>query len=212
MYSRLPSATVSEPCGCGGACGGHATLAVLGAVPPSGGFSPTEPASESQWIERAWNWARAIVGPRLPDCRDPFGDPEVSSPCPGEIPPARMREIWTNAPLPARAELWGRALANNPQWRCAAPGSVLSDPRTGVVVMRAAYGGRDCRMSNDRGRLRPAFDDFVAQWGDGPGEPGWIDRNILEPIGAGFADRGLEQLVPFVVAGAAIFLLTRGAR
>lgn len=172
--------------------------------------APGAPQSEQAWWQRAISWGIGWVRGRLPACTDPFTDPEVSRPCPGEIGPARARRAWANAPTPARAELWGRAVANNPQWRCSNPGSILSDPRTAVVVMRAAAGGRDCHMSNDRGGLSQAWDRFVAGWENPVGEPGWIDEHILGPIGAGAAGETVRQLLPFAAAGLLIFATTRG--
>lgn len=167
--------------------------------------APGAPQGEAQWYNRAIDWARALFTSRLPDCRDPFTDPEVAVPCPGEIPPHLVRALWMRAPLPARAELWARTVGNNPQWRCANPGGILSDPRTGVVVQRAAMGGRDCRMSNDRAQLAPAWATFVDQWSDPTDAPGWIEDNILEPIGAGAA----QGILPALAAGLAIFAVTR---
>ena len=158
-------------CGCDSRATSYARagLGAVGAPAFDGG-----PGSDTSngWIERAgsWAWSRiSSLWSSVPDCiGNPLSDPEAAGPpCPGETPDAIALAAWNAAPLAARAELWARAVVNNPQWRCHNPGDLLGNNMTALLIRRAAWGGRDCRMSRDRGSLRPAWDAFVARYGGG---------------------------------------------
>ena len=206
-------------CGCGGQCQEGPQLGSWG--PGQAGrpltfspsmdttwFSPRQEGAPQRhdaagWGRRALEWGVDLLPAVLPACRDPWTDPEVTQPCPGEIPPREVEQLWASSPLPARAELWARTVVNNPQWRCAPAVTVLRDRRTGWAVQRAAMGGRDCRMSRDRASLAPTWRRFVQQGGrDG----GWVEHHILQPIGAGAVQAALPWLIG---GGIALVLLVR---
>lgn len=182
-------------CGCNGTpASGRSGLGLIDTSAWDGG-APSD--TQDGWISRAASWAWSkLSGSSPPPCiGDPLTDPEVSGPpCPGETSDALTLAAWNAAPLAARAELWARAVLNNPQWRCHNPGDLLGRSETARVIRRAAFGGRDCRMSRDRGSLRPAWDEFVRRYGAGvsPG-PGL-------PLVAGIGGRG-ALVVGALVAG-----------
>lgn len=187
----------SDGCGCNGR---SRPPAGLGAVQGSAwdGGAPSD--TQDGWIERAGSWAWSRVSSlwsSVPDCvGNPLSDPEASGPpCPGETPEAVALAAWNGAPLAARAELWARGVVNNPQWRCHNPGDLLGNPATALLLRRAAFGGRDCRMSRDRGQLRPAWDAFVQRYAPGGAPPVGVPPLLAGASGGALLAAGAVALV-----------------